>query len=354
MLNLYGWSDALSQDFAPFAALDLKPARVVLQQRGSYGLISEVGEINGHLAGKLQHTAGPGGLPAVGDWVAVSQHLGEDLAIIHHVLARRSAFVRKVAGTVEAPQVIAANIDLAFLVSAMGPDFNLRRLERYLVAAWDSGATPVILLTKADTCDDPQAPLAAVRAIAGDVEVLSVSSVTGEGLEAVLDRLTCGLTAVLIGMSGVGKSTLANALIGEDRQATQAVRQGDDRGRHTTTQRELLLVPGGGMIMDTPGIRELAMWDAADGVSATFDDVERLTADCRFRDCNHGAEPGCAVQAALVNGALSAERWRGFDKLRRETQYQERKEDPLARMQVRKRWAQISKAQRRIRHERDD
>jgi ribosome biogenesis GTPase / thiamine phosphate phosphatase len=347
LLITYGWSDALQHDFAPFAAQGLSPARVALQHRGRYGLITEAGEIAGVPAGRLQHEAALGGLPAAGDWVAVQSPEGGGLAVIRHVLPRRTAFVRKAAGTGEAPQVVAANIDLAFLVLGLDDDFNLRRLERYLAAAWESGARPVVLLTKADACGDAAGLVEETRRAALGVDVLLVSAISGEGLDEVRRRLAPGVTAVLIGMSGVGKSTLVNALLGEDRLATGAVREADGRGKHTTTHRELVRLPAGGLILDTPGMRELAFWDPGGGVSTAFAEIEALAEQCRFRDCRHATEPGCAVRAAREAGELGDDRWRGYVKLQRELDHLDRKDDPVAREAWRKRWIHIAKANRK-------
>lgn len=347
MLITYGWSDALQRDFAPFAAQGLSPARVVLQQRGRCGLVTETGEAVGVPSGRLQHEAAAGGLPVAGDWVAVHPPQADAVAIIRHVLPRRTAFVRKAAGTGEAPQVVAANIDLALLVIGLDEDFNLRRLERYLAAAWESGARPLVLLTKADACADAAAFAAQAEQVAVGAEVVPVSAVTGLGLATVRDRLQPGLTAVLIGMSGVGKSTLVNALLGEARLATGAVRETDGRGKHTTTHRELVRLPQGGLILDTPGMRELAFWDPGDGVSAAFSEIEALAGQCRFRDCGHQTEPGCAVRAAREAGDLGEDRWRSYVKLQRELDHLDRREDPVAREAWRRRWVHVAKANRK-------
>jgi ribosome biogenesis GTPase len=352
LLITYGWSDALRHDFAPFAAQGLSPARVVLQQRGRYGLVTDAGEVAGAPSGRLQHEAAPGALPVAGDWVAIQPPPGEGMAVIRHVMPRRTEFVRKAAGTGEAPQVVAANVDVAFLVLGLDADFNLRRLERYLAAAWESGATPVVVLTKADACEDPPGMVAETERVAIGVDVLPVSAIAGEGLEAVRERLAPGVTAVLIGMSGVGKSTLVNALLGEERLATGAIRD-DGRGKHTTTHRELVRLPGGGLILDTPGMRELAFWDPGGGVSAAFSEIESLSASCRFRDCRHETEPGCAVRAAREAGELGEDRWRGYVKLQRELDHLDRKEDPVAREAWRRRWVHVAKAARKRARRRD-
>jgi ribosome biogenesis GTPase len=353
MLNTYGWSDALQRDFTPFADVGLVPARVTVQQRGSYRLVTETGEFEGRISGRLAHEASlfsgsGGGHPVTGDWVAAELKGGA--AIIAHILRRTTAFTRMAAGTAKDRQVVAANVDTALLAASLNADLNMRRLERYLATAYDSGAAPVILLTKADICDDPGPLVEAVQAIAVGVPVLPVSAATGQGLDALAALLAPGKTAVLLGSSGVGKSTLVNALAGEDLMATGEIREGDAHGRHTTSHRQLILLPSGALILDTPGMRELALWEAEAGVAAAFADIstqiEQLAEDCRFRDCAHGREPGCAVQAALADGTLDVDRWGSFQKLQRELAHAVRKEDPLASVAERKRWAAIHKAGR--------
>jgi ribosome biogenesis GTPase len=346
LLDHFGWSHALQDQFAPHAARGHAPARVTIQQRGLYTLASEAGELVGRLSGRLAHEAAPGQAPVVGDWVAMAPRPAEGAATIHAVLPRRTAFVRRAADSVQTTQVVAANIDAVFLLAALNGDFNPRRLERYLAAAWESGATPVVVLTKADLAEDLDEAVAAAGRVCVGVPVVSLSALTGDGLEALASWLTSGATCALLGSSGVGKSTLANALAGEARMATGAVREDDARGRHTTTHRELIVLPGGALLLDTPGMRELGLLDAEAGVAATFDDIETLAAQCRFRDCRHGAEPGCAVRAAREAGDLDEGRWRGFDKLRREVAHFDRRDDPGARAAERRRWITIHKAQR--------
>ncbi|HZZ36541.1 MAG TPA: ribosome small subunit-dependent GTPase A [Caulobacteraceae bacterium] len=346
MIEQYGWSDRLRQDFAPFAARDLTPGRVVVQQRGLYGLVTELGELSAEISGRLAHEAGEGGYPAVGDWVAAAARPAEGAATIHHVLPRATSFVRRAAGPKLAEQVVAANVDVAFLVASLNADLNARRLERYLSTAWQSGAKPVIVLIKADLCDDVGEALEEIEAVAFGTPVLAVSAITGEGLEAVRAHLGPGLTAVLVGSSGVGKSTLLNALAGEEMMAVGAISGDALHGRHTTTHRELVLLPGGGLMLDTPGMRELGLWDSDDGLSVTFEDIEQLAERCHFRDCAHGSEPGCAVREALHDGALDHGRWKSYQKLQRELAHLERKEDRAAHEAERRRWIAISKAQR--------
>jgi ribosome biogenesis GTPase / thiamine phosphate phosphatase len=346
LLASYGWSDELQAQFDPYAARALVPARVTVQQRSLYTLASEHGELSAELSGRFAFEADHGEYPVAGDWVAVAARPEERSATIHAVLPRRTAFVRKAAGDTIAEQVIAANVDSVFLVTSLNADFNLRRLERYLATAWESGAQPVIVLTKADLCDEVDELVFEVESIAFGVPVHAVSAVTGRGLDDVRLYLGPGRTAVLLGTSGVGKSTLVNALAGEELLATQEIREDDARGRHTTTHRELVLLPGGGLILDTPGMRELGLWDASEGVSGAFEDVEELFADCRFSDCAHEAEPGCAVRGALADGTLDEARWDSYVKLQRELAHLERKGDPRAMSAERKKWIARNKAHR--------
>ena len=344
MLQDFGWSEPLQQDFAPHAAQGLVPGRVTAQDRGRLTLVTDAGETFAETAGRLSFDAGPGELPCVGDFVALQPPTGGGPAIVRAVLKRRGAFTRRSPeGEV---QVVAANVDLAFVTLTIEVAPNLRRAERYLTAAWASGATPCVLLTKADLSDDVEGAAAVVRRVAAGAEVITLSALTGEGLAVVRGRLEPGATAVLIGASGAGKSTLVNALLGEARMAVREVRADDRRGRHTTTRRELVLLPGGGLIMDTPGLRALALDDAEDGLSAAFDDIDALAERCHFRDCTHQAEPGCAVREARASGALEEGRWLSFVKLRKEVAHQARQEDPLLREQTRRKWAAIHKANR--------
>jgi ribosome biogenesis GTPase len=344
LIQSYGWSDALQQTFAPHAARDLIPGRVTVQQRGLYNIVTDLGELTAQISGRLAHEAGNGGHPAVGDWVAAAARPEEQAATIHAVLPRRTSFVRKAAMSVATEQVVAANVDVAFLVASMNADLNARRLERYLATAWQSGAAPVVVLTKADLAQDPEAEIAEAEAVAFGAPVLAVSVVTGEGLEALAAHLKPAETAVLVGSSGVGKSSLVNALAGETLMSVAAIRAGDDHGRHTTTHRELFRLASGALILDTPGMRELGLLHADDGLSTTFEDIEALAEGCRFGDCRHSNEPGCAIRAALESGVLDAGRWKSFQKLQRELQHQARKEDPVAREAYRRKWVAVHKA----------
>lgn len=346
MIEQYGWSDLLRRAFAPHARAGLIPGRIVVQQRDGYLVATDEGELRAKASGRLRHEAREAGQPAVGDWVALSLNLVERTSTIHAILPRRTAFIRRAAHSLQRLQVIAANIDVAFVVTSMNADLNPRRIERYLAAAMQSGARPVVVLTKSELCDDPQGQAAEIAAFAAGCLVLVVSARQGLGLDALLAQLGPGETGVLIGSSGVGKSTLVNAFLGEDRMATAAIRESDAQGRHTTSHRQLVLLPGGGLILDTPGIREVGLIDAEDGVSALFDDIERLAEACRFNDCGHANEPGCAVRGALQSGALDPARWAHFQKLGVELAAVEGKADRLAKDAERRRLAALGKAYR--------
>ena len=346
MIEQYGWSDALARGFEPHARAGHAPGRVIVQQRDAYLVMTGHGELVAKISGRLRHEAREAGLPAVGDWVALSANLVERTATLHAILPRRTAFVRRAADSVQTVQVIAANIDVAFVVTSMNADLNPRRLERYLAAAWQSGARPVVVLTKSDLSDAPQAQAAEITDLAAGCPVLVVSARKGVGLDVLMDQVAPGETCVLIGSSGVGKSTLVNALLGEERMATQEIREADARGRHTTSHRQLVLLPGGGLILDTPGIREVGLIDAEEGLAMAFDDIERLAEACRFRDCGHANEPGCAVREALKTGALDAERWASFQKLGLELAAVERKDERAAKEVERRRQLTLQKAYR--------
>lgn len=337
-----GWAEGHQTEFEPHAAAGLTPARVAAQHRGAYVLFSELGELRAQPAGRLAHEAGGAAdLPAVGDWVAAAARPVEGAATIRHILTRRTKFSRKVALDAAEEQVLAANVDAVFLVMSLNEDYNLRRLERYVATAWESGAQPVILLTKTDLCPDWELRVLEVESTAYGVPVHAISALTGDGIETVRSYLAPGRTIALLGSSGVGKSTLVNTLAGAEILATAAIREDDGEGRHTTRHRQLVLLPGGGLVIDTPGLRELQLWDVSDGVSETFADVEELAARCRFSDCSHRSEPGCAVRAAIEDGTLPFARWASYKKLQRELAHLERRLDKRLESEERKRWAKV-------------
>ena len=344
MLERYGWSDALQTHFERLAQPELLPARVLVQQRDMFVVVCESGELTATLAGRFVHLADEGDYPVAGDWVAITARAGESRATIRELLPRTGVFKRRAAGP-GAPraQVIAANVDVALLMASLNADLSVRRMERYLAAAWEGGVDPVIVLTKSDVCDDIGTLRAEIEQIAFGVPVHAISALTGDGLAALAPHLTAGNTAVLLGSSGVGKSTLLNALAGRELMRTREIRQGDETGKHTTTHRELVLLPNGTLILDTPGMRELGLWDAESGVSSAFADIESIANRCRFRDCRHGNEPECAVRASLADGSLDRLRWNAYGKLQRELAFETRKSDRGARAEHRKVWLKRSK-----------
>jgi ribosome biogenesis GTPase len=342
MLTTYGWSDELQAQFAPFAERGLVPGRVGVQQRGILTVVTDSGDVASTLAGRFVHEAAPGAFPVAGDWVALALE-DDGTGVIHGVLPRKTAFVRRAADSANTEQVVAANVDTALLVAALTRDLNLRRLERYLALAWSSGAQPVIALTKADIAENLEADVASVEAIAFGVQVLVLSVIDGRGMAELEALLLPATTTVLLGSSGAGKSTLVNYLVGSERMATQETRADDERGRHTTTHRELILLPSGGLLLDTPGMRELGIVDTSDTADA-FEDIELLALQCRFNDCAHETEPGCAIRAALEAGELAPERWASYVKLEREGAYFERRDDPKLLAEERRKWKAMSKA----------
>ncbi|MDP9235476.1 MAG: ribosome small subunit-dependent GTPase A [Actinomycetota bacterium] len=333
-----GWDPYFEAQFEPYSHDDLIPARVAVQHRGAYVVLTQAGERPAELSGRLRHDASSlAELPAPGDWVAVRPVVNENKVVIHAVLDRRSSFSRHVAGFETEEQVLAANVDTLFLINALDTGPNVRRIERYLTLAWESGAIPVVVLSKTDLSDDPSAARAMVEPVAVGVDIHLTSSVTGEGMDGLLTYLQRGRTVAVLGSSGAGKSTLINHLIGEERMATREIRS-DGKGRHTTTHRELILSPTGGLILDTPGMRELQLWDADEGIDQAFQDIASLAAECRFRDCKHEGEPGCAVLAAITDGSLPAERLASYRKLQRELRALEIKQDKRAKSDERRKY----------------
>ncbi len=344
-LERLGWNARFAQSFASLSEPGLVPMRVAREDRDRFLLIGTEGERAAVLAGRLRHESlAAAERPAVGDWVAVRAADGDGDAVVVAVLPRASAFSRKRAGETTDEQIVAANVDTVLLVSGLDHDFNPRRIERYLAAAWDSGATPVVVLNKADLADDLDARLAEVADVAPGVEVIALSALEGAGLDALASWLLPGRTLALLGSSGVGKSTLANALLGEARLATGAVREDDQRGRHTTTRRELLVLPCGALLLDTPGMRELQLWADDDALEGAFPEIAALAASCRFRDCAHESEPGCAVLAAEADGTLVPERLASWRKLQRELRWLASRQDARARAEEEAKWKAIHKS----------
>ncbi|MBZ5589694.1 MAG: ribosome small subunit-dependent GTPase A [Acidobacteriia bacterium] len=318
------------------------PARVAAEHRGGYEVWSEAGSGTGRLAGRLRLDDGESGAPGVGDWVVLDKAPAPvHTAVIERVLARRTVFTRAAAGRQAVAQAIAANVDLVFVVCGLDADFNPRRIERYVARIWASGAQPAVILSKSDLCESASARLDEVVCRVPGVEVHLTSALRSDGVAAVRARIGRGATAAFVGSSGAGKSTLVNALLGEERMATGAVRARDGRGRHVTTRRQLILLPGGGLVLDTPGMRELALVDD-DGLDALFGDVAELASRCRFRDCRHDTEPGCAVKAAVAAGELDADRLEHVRQLQREAAAFELRHDERARRQKERAWGQLS------------
>jgi ribosome biogenesis GTPase / thiamine phosphate phosphatase len=338
-LRELGWNDEFAENLEP----GLVPGRIAAVHRGAFDVWTERGSVRSRLPGRLMHEGLDVG---AGDWVGLSDGL------IRTVLPRRSAILRNAAGLTTTAQTLAANVDVAFAVSSLGPDLEPRRIERYLVTLWESGASPEIVLTKADRLDDPWPLVAEVEAVALGVPVHVVSAVTGQGCDELRARIEAGATAVLLGSSGVGKSTLVNLWLGEEAMATKETREEDDEGRHTTTHRQLLVLPGGGLVIDTPGLRELQLWDVdSAALDTTFADVEELAIDCRFGDCTHTHEPECAVLGAVETGELSRERLHSWRKLQRELRAIAMRHDILLRKEEGRKWRlRAREARARARH----
>jgi ribosome biogenesis GTPase / thiamine phosphate phosphatase len=355
-LESLGWNDFFSQSFDSLIAKQSerdRPSpftvgRVALEHRSAYTLYTEQGDLTGEISGKLRHrTTELPDFPAVGDWVVLDAKEGDRTAIIHHILPRKSKFSRKAAGGKTDEQIVAANVDTVFLVAGLDHDFNPRRIERYLLLTWESGANPVVVLNKADVRDDVEDCIAEVEAIAPGVPICLLSALHHQGIESLKPYLNPGQTVALLGSSGVGKSTITNALMGADLQAVQSVRASDSRGRHTTTHRELLRLPWGGLLIDTPGMREIQVWAGDESLQDTFADIETLADQCRFRDCHHRNEPGCAVLQALEDGQLDESRLANYQKLQKELSYLARRQDQRSQLAEKQRWKQIHKALRK-------
>lgn len=338
----YGWNEFFERKWNEKNTDSLFPGRIIADYGQKLRVVTDSGDYLVNRPVKRLDLQ-----LAVGDWVALKKDEWETL-LISDMLPRKSKFSRAAAGIEVKEQVVAANMDLVFLMQSLNNDFNLRRLERYLIASWESGATPVVVLTKLDLCSDLAEKMTAVYETAPGVDVHAISTITGEGIDEIKTYFVPGKTVALLGSSGVGKSTFVNALLGKETIKTQGIREKDGKGRHTTTHRELLLLPSGGLILDTPGMRELSLWEADAGMDIMFSDIEELTKLCRFRDCKHGNEPGCAVREALESGKLDPKRWENWKKLQRELARLEAKKEGKLR-QHEKQWGKkLAKFQREL------
>lgn len=341
--NQLGWNEFLNNAFVEYEEQGYTVGRVMLEHKRLYRVETDHGECLAEVSGKYRFGAVTReDYPAVGDWVVLSERQDEGKATIHALLPRFSKFSRKAAGLTTEEQIVAANVDTVFLVQSLNYDFNPRRLERYLVMAWESGSNPVVVLTKSDLCEDIPGKIAEVEAVAFGVPIHVISVKDESGLEELTSYFAEGKTVALLGSSGAGKSTLTNYLLGEEKQLIQDVRSDDDKGKHTTTYRELYMLPTGGLVLDTPGMRELQLWEADGAIGHSFQDIEVLAGQCYFRDCKHANEPKCAVQGAIEEGTLEAARYQSYVKLQRELAFLERKNDKRAQLAEKEKWKKIT------------
>ncbi|MDD5127506.1 MAG: ribosome small subunit-dependent GTPase A [Dehalococcoidales bacterium] len=345
-LEAFGWDSDFQKHYQALKTADSVPARVISESRDSFQVYCRYGELAATVSGKMRYQAGKEKLyPAVGDWVVVKPLVNESKGIILAILPRRSKFSRKAVGERTEEQIVSANIDTVFIVNGLdgGRSFNLRRIERYLTLAWSSGATPVIVLNKVDLCRDSGSYIRDVEDIAPGVSVHAVSAREKTGLDALRNYLTKGKTVAFLGSSGVGKSALINALLGVEKQETGEVGADNRMGRHTTTRRELILLPAGGIVIDTPGMREVQLWAGEEDLQGTFQDIEMLAEKCRFKDCRHNAESGCAVRAAIEQGDLDPARLESYRKLQNELQYLTFREEDSTRLYEKLKWKKVAK-----------
>ncbi|MFA5880471.1 MAG: ribosome small subunit-dependent GTPase A [Candidatus Margulisiibacteriota bacterium] len=343
-LENLGWDHFFEKHFAQYQVLGYRPLRIIRENRLKYLAIGDQGEFKCEVTGKFRNKAGgKGNYPAVGDWVAVKMCPNEAKAMIHQVLPKKSAFIRKVAGTITEEQVVASNIDVVFIVCGLDLNYNLRRIERYLALAWESGAQPVVLLNKADICEKLDQYKSEVESIAVGVSIYTISATQNQGLEIINTYVQMGKTAVFLGSSGVGKSTIINSLLAFEQFRINDVSELGSRGRHTTTFRQLVFLPNGGMLIDTPGMREVQVWGEDVGLKQVFDDIEQLATQCKFRDCQHQNEISCAVLKAKEAGTIDQNRYNSYMKLKSEFSYLEARQIMKPNALEKTRWKKISK-----------
>lgn len=343
-LKHYGWNSFFEERLSEISEDGLVPGRVAIENKTNYLLYSEYGELIGEISGKMYFNCeNKEDFPAVGDWVLFRPFPDEKRAIIEHVIPRKTKFSRKAAGSKTDEQILASNIDVVFIMTSMNQDLNVRRLERYLILARENKIDPVIVLSKCDLCESPEEVHTELNSFSDNVPILMISVITGYGLNKISEYLAGNKTIALLGSSGVGKSTLINHLAGSDVMKVNEITDYKDKGVHTTTRRELVLLPVGGMIIDTPGLRELQLWEGSEGLSDVFSDIESLAEGCKYKDCTHTTEPGCAVLKAYEDGSLDEERMKSYRKMQREINYFKRRQNESLILAERKKWKKIHK-----------